>query len=122
MRKLVILIKPPADEHAFEAAWPDFLHLAERMPGLLRESTSRVESMVYGQEDYSLIHELYFESLETLREALSSLEGRAAGRLLQTMTGGQMVLLIADHQEDSLVNIQSYRIDHDRPESNADPR
>jgi uncharacterized protein (TIGR02118 family) len=109
MRKLVILIKSPADEAAFDAAWPAFLHHAERMPGLIREATGRVDKVFFGDEPLTLIHELYFDSLPAIQQALSSDEGRAAGKLLQTMTGGRMTLLVADHKEDSLENIQKYR-------------
>lgn len=109
MRKLVILIKVPTDGAAFEATWPDFLHSAESMPGLIREATSRVDRVFYGEDAYTLIHELYFDSLPAIQQALSSPEGRVAGKLLQSMTGGRVTLLIADHKEDSLENIQKYR-------------
>jgi hypothetical protein len=36
-------------------------------------------------------------------------EGRAAGELLQRMTGGRMTLLFADHMQDELENILKHR-------------
>lgn len=112
MHKLVILIEPPEDYADFEETWPQFLHLAERMPGLRRESTSRVDGVLYGSVDYAIIHELYFDSLVAIQEAMSSPEGQAAGELLQRMTAGRMTLLYADHKEDNLENILKYK----RPE------
>ena len=112
MHKLVILIEPPEDYAAFDETWPKFLHVAERMPGLRRESTSRVDSVLYGSVDCTIIHELYFDSLAAIQEAMSSPEGRAAGELLQQMTAGRMTLLYADHKEDNLENILKHR----RPE------
>jgi uncharacterized protein (TIGR02118 family) len=106
MHKLAILIDAPADWTAFEDGWPDFLHQAERMPGLRREATSRVESILYGQSAVTMVHELYFDSPEDARQALASSPGREAGKILQRITDGRMVLFFADHKEDELENIR----------------
>ncbi|HZD56264.1 MAG TPA: EthD family reductase [Anaerolineales bacterium] len=115
MHKLVILIEPPEDYDAFEEIWPQFLHLAERMPGLRRESTSRIDGILYGRYDCTIIHELYFDSLSDIQAAMGSPEGRATGELLQKMTGGHMTLLYADHKEDNLENILKFK----KQEANA---
>lgn len=109
MHKLVILVEPPKDESTFEDLWPHFLHLAESMPGLQRESTSRVDGILFGNYDVVIIHELYFESLTALKDAMSSSQGQATGELLQRMTGGRMTLLYSDHKEDDLENIHKFR-------------
>lgn len=109
MHKLVILIEPLQDYDAFEESWPQFLHMAESMPGLRRESTSRVDGVLYGRYHCTIIHELYFDSLADIQEAMKSAEGRATGELLQKMTGGHMTLLYADHKEDNLENILKFR-------------
>ncbi len=108
MVKLVIMIERLENWDAFEASWPRFLHLAESMPGLRREATSRINSVLYGSIPVGMIHELYFNSLESAKGAMASAEGRAAGALLQGMTGGQMTLFLADHKEDDLANISKY--------------
>lgn len=108
MHKLVILVEPLADDSAFDEIWPQFLHAAEKMPGLQRETTSHVDGTLYGRYNCALIHELYFESLETLQEAMKSPQGKSAGELLQQMTGGHLTLLIADHKEDDLENIRKF--------------
>ena len=111
MHKLVILIDQLDDEAQFDEMWPEFLHISERMPGLKREATCRVENNLYGVHQPALLHELFFESLEDVHKALSSNEGRTAGELLQRMTGGRMSLFIADHKEDEIDNIRRFQQD-----------
>ena len=66
MHKLIILIKTPDDQQAFDGSWPLFLREAEKMPGLVREATIRVVHSLYGNSDLSMIHELYFKSYDAL--------------------------------------------------------
>jgi hypothetical protein len=108
MYKLVILIESTAGP-AFDATWPQFLHWAERMPGLRREATSRVHNLLYGGHEVALIHELFFDSHADLQRGLASPAGQQAGSLLQSMTGGRLALLVADHSEDDLSNIRKYQ-------------
>ena len=108
MHKLIIFIESTAtpDFHVF---WPRFLHAAENMPGLRRESTSRVNQVLFGDLQCALIHELYFDSYPALQLGLASESGKQAGQLLQEMTAGRVRLLVADHSEDNLENIRKYR-------------
>ena len=105
---MIILIESTSTP-GFHNMWPRFLHTAEGIPGLRRESTSRITQVLYGDAQYALVHELYFDSLALLQHGLASPSGQEAGRLLQDMTGGRVKLLIADHSEDELENIQKYR-------------
>lgn len=109
MFKLVILIENLPDHEHFDTLWPEFLHVSERMPGLIKEATCRVDSNLYGSYQPIMQHELYFESIDAIQLAMSSPDGQAAGGLLQQMTGGRMSLFIADHKEDDLENIRRYR-------------
>jgi len=109
MHKLVIMVEQLPDEVQFDELWPEFLHIAERMPGLKIEATCRVESTLYGNYHPTLVHELYFDSVEDIKNAMRSPEGRNAGELLQRMTGGRMSLIIADHKEDQIENIRRYK-------------
>ncbi len=108
MYKLVILIDEMEDPSAFDDAWPGFLRLAESMPGLQRETFSRVESVLFAQNRPALMHELYFDTLENARAAMASPSGREAGRILQQITDGRVSLFLADHKEDSLENIRKH--------------
>ncbi len=109
MYKLMILIEPQDDWTSIDEAWPQFLHHAENMPGLLREVTCRVDDVLYGDSSYALIHELHFENQDAARKAMASPEGRMAGKILQALTNGRMTLLLADHKEDELENIRKFK-------------
>ena len=78
-------------------------------PGLRREATSRVDTILFGNYPVTFIHELYFDSLDDAGQALSSPEGRAAGKLLQEMTQGRVNLFFADHKVDVIENILKYK-------------
>jgi uncharacterized protein (TIGR02118 family) len=116
MVKLVILIEPLDDWSRLEAVWPQFLHYAEEMPGLQREAASTIDSMLFGNSAYMQMHELFFDSLDAARQAMSSPAGQAAGRLLQQMTGGKLVLFFADYKEDDIANLRKYKQDLDESE------
>ncbi len=109
MHKLIILIGPVADTLAFSEGWPEFLHHAEEMPGLLREATIRVQASLYGDQDIRMIHELFFETQDDLEKALAAPPGRLAGSHLQRITGGEVTLLTAEHKEDDIENLRKYR-------------
>jgi uncharacterized protein (TIGR02118 family) len=109
MHKLVIIIEQQEDWSRFESQWPAFLHLAESMPGINREATSRVERLLFGDCRCGLVHEIFFDSLLEAETALASPEGQAAGRLIQQITGGRMTLFFADHKEDEIANIRKYQ-------------
>lgn len=106
MHKLVISIEQMDDMSAFDEAWPGFLRLAESMPGLRRETFSRVDEQLFGQTCPGLIFELYFDSPESARAAMASPAGREAGRLLQQITNGRISLFLADHKENIPGNIE----------------
>jgi len=109
MHKLVILIEEQEDWARFETQWPAFLRLAEDMPGLLSESTSRVERHLFGSCLVGQVHELYFNTLAEAEIALTSPQGMAAGRLLQQISGGRLTLFFADHKQDELENIRKFK-------------
>ncbi|GAB4579760.1 MAG: hypothetical protein Fur0022_24990 [Anaerolineales bacterium] len=103
MHKLIILVEPPENESQFETTWPEFISLSARLPGLRRETTSRVTHSLFGNHAYTLIHELYFDTPEIARQALNSPLGVQAGQTLQRITSGHVTLLLADHLEDDPV-------------------
>jgi uncharacterized protein (TIGR02118 family) len=109
MYKLVILIEPFPEWQKLDESWPEFLHLSEEMPGLRQEATSQVLESLFGNNLYVRMHELFFDSEEDLRAAMASPSGQAAGRLLQQITHGNMVLFIAEHQQDDLNHIRAFR-------------
>lgn len=121
MYKLIILIEDQDDWERFDAAWPQFLHEAERMPGLQREVTSRVGTVLFGNAPYVLIHELYFDSQQAAQQAMASEPGSRAGHILQQITKGRMTLLFADHREDDIENIRRYQQSAEVDDESANP-
>jgi uncharacterized protein (TIGR02118 family) len=115
MYKLVILIEPQDHTAEFDSRWPEFLAKAERMPGLRREVTSRIDRVVAGKLGAHMLHELFFDSLKAAGDAMGSPEGQAAGELLQAISGGKVTLMLADHTQDDLSHI------HRHAESSAPP-
>ena len=109
MYKILIMIDTPQDAQLFEQSWPEFLHQAETMPGLRRESTSRVSSILFGDSPTGMIHELFFDTLEDLKAAMASPQGQATGQTLQRITDGRMSLLLAQHTEDNLDRIRAHK-------------
>lgn len=109
MHKLVILVESTAETAVFDEFWPQFLHLAESMPGLVREATSRIDRVLYGQLNCTLMHELFFENWAALQKAMASPQGVQAGQILQRMTQGRVILMLADHKEDEIANLEKYR-------------
>lgn len=120
MYKIVILIEPQVDILAFEKVWPEFLRRAETMPGLIRETTSHVDRLLHGKYHISMLHELYFESLDAANAAIASDEGQEAGKVLQIITAGKVTLLFAEHQEDDLKNIQEHQNQEKEDPQDAD--
>jgi hypothetical protein len=109
MHKFVIMIEEQEDWTRFETQWPAFLRLAESLPGLQREATSRVEHHLFGRCAFVQVHELFFNTRLEAEQALASPEGMAAGRLLQQISAGRLTLFLADHKEDDMENIRKYR-------------
>jgi hypothetical protein len=105
------MIEPPEDSLEFDEAWPLFLRHAEKMPGLIREATVRVSKTIFGPLDLYMIHELFFETQEDVQAAMESPQGHVSGQVLQKITGGRMMLLVAEHREDDMENIRKYQIE-----------
>ena len=100
MHKLIILFDRPSDSLAFITGWQAFLSLAEQMPGLRRETVSRIEDVIYAKKEAPFkIHEFHFDDRAALDAALASDAGQQAGEWLHQFTDGNFTLLTAPHQE-----------------------
>jgi uncharacterized protein (TIGR02118 family) len=100
MYKLTVFFYPPMPEQKFDQqGWQKFMGLAEKMPGLQRETVSDVQESVFGHQAFIKIHEFHFNSRQALEEALQSEEGQAAGAWLHQFTGKRFSMLIAEHKE-----------------------
>lgn len=101
MYKLIILFGQAENSLEFITGWQAFLHMAEQMPGLRRESVSLIEEVIYdgGKPRPFKIHEFYFDDRAALDAALASDAGQQAGEWLHQFTDGNFTLLTAPHQE-----------------------
>lgn len=77
--RMVVIYRTPRDPRAFDAHYHEVhLPLAKRLPGLLRYEVSRrpIATPAGDPEPY-LVAILHFDSLEQLRQAFATPEGRA---------------------------------------------
>jgi len=100
MHKLVVVLRSGEAGAALEQGWGErFVPRAERMPGLRKVVVSRPVGAPGGEVQVVLLHELFFDDLESLRSAMVSPEGQAAGRALMDLAPGQVELFFAEHLE-----------------------
>lgn len=97
MVKLVAIYRKPESVEAFDRHYFN-VHapLAEKMPGLLKLEVNKIYGTPAGDSDLHLIAEMYFENKEALATALSSPEGRAAGKDLMGFAGKLVTMHFAE--------------------------
>lgn len=108
MYQLIIFLPAGSDLQSFDEGWPQFLEIAEQMPGLIRESITRFDQVIYGSETIQRMYTFSFKDKKSLERALISEAGQKAGDLLHSLSGGNITILTGDHQSDTLERIQSY--------------
>ena len=101
MHKLMVVFKSSDDSLTLETQWStEFVARAERMPGLRRVSVSRIVGGPGESVDLQLVHELYFDDLDSLRTALASDAGQEAGRALMAFSGEHVSIYFAQHLDE----------------------
>ena len=108
MHKLVVVLRRAADPEALERNWSEyFVPLAERMPGVRRVVVGRTVGAPGLLPDILLVHELHFDDLDSLRRAMVSPEGQAAGRALMSFAASRADLFFAEHLQMDLPGVRS---------------
>lgn len=103
MYKLTILFQHPDNLETFEYDWAHkFVPIAEKMPGILRIEVSTVDGGPDGPSKYHKLHEFYFESRETMDEAMLSDKGTQTGLRLNAIAKDKFTILFAEVHEDIL--------------------
>lgn len=99
MVKLIALYKKPADPAAFDKRYFD-VHapLAAKMPGLRKMEVARCYGAPGGEPRFYLQAEMYFDSKDALAAALSSPEGKAAGKDVMSFAGDLITMIFAEVQ------------------------
>src|SRR4051794_21893996 len=78
MVRFLVLYNEPVDIEAFERHYREVhIPLAKKLPGLRRYSRSRNSVPVRGGDPYYLVAELEWDSMEDIKKAFQSEEGRA---------------------------------------------
>lgn len=97
MVKLVAIYRKPENVESFDQHYYN-IHtpLAEKMPGLLKLEVNKIYGTPMGESDLHLIAEMYFETKEALADALSSPEGRSAGKDLMGFAGKLVTMHFAE--------------------------
>ncbi|HUN64461.1 MAG TPA: EthD family reductase [Bacteroidota bacterium] len=97
MVKLIALYKTPPDVELFERHYFSVhLPLVENIPGLLKAEVTRISGSPFGNTDFHLMAEMYFESADAMNAANASKEGRAAAKDLMGFAGGIVTLLTGE--------------------------
>jgi len=99
--KIVVMYPYPSDVDKFERAYVDeHMPIAQKIPNVKRFVATKVAATPTGdQPTFYRIAELYFESLDSLKEALGSEAGQAAaGHAVSISSGGMPTFLIAEEE------------------------
>ncbi|MCM3289140.1 EthD family reductase [Paenibacillus sp. MER 180] len=100
MVKLIAIYRKPEDVEAFnEHYFNTHSPLAAKMPGLVKMEVGTIYGTPMGDSDLHLICEMYFESKEALKAALSSAEGKASGKDLMGFAGKLVSMHMAEVHE-----------------------
>lgn len=98
--KITFVYSNPADPEAFEAAYPDQLALARKLPGLVRLEAAKVWPKEDGTPTPAhRILDLYFADYDTASAAAAE-AGPLVGATMQHATGG-VIITFAEVLEDN---------------------
>jgi uncharacterized protein (TIGR02118 family) len=102
MNKLIVIFHTPPDVMAFEKNWSErFVSKAEKMPDLKRVSVTRIYGGPAGEVDIHLIHEFFFEDVQSVRQAMLSPEGQEAGQELLSFANDYVTICFGEHLEEA---------------------
>jgi uncharacterized protein (TIGR02118 family) len=98
--KLLALYKKADDVKAFEDHYFQ-VHapLAEKMPGLRNVKYNRIIGSPMGEPGHYFLAELTFDSMDALKAAMNSEEGKAAAKDLMGFAGNLVQLYFAEPVE-----------------------
>ena len=101
MVRFLVLYDTPSDPDTFERHYREVhIPLTRELPGLRRYIVSRNAAAVRGGEAFHLVAELEWDSMDDLRTALSSPQGRAtAADVAQLAPEGRVRSMIFEVEE-----------------------
>ncbi|WP_099864825.1 EthD family reductase [Pararhizobium haloflavum] len=100
MAKLIAMYRTPQDKTAFDRYYREtHVPLAKKIPGLRKYEISRGGiDTPGGPADYHLLAILHFDSLDAIRSALGSPEGKAAAGDIANFADGGADLYFFDEE------------------------
>ncbi|MBY0405586.1 MAG: EthD family reductase [Cyanobacteria bacterium] len=98
--KLIALYTEPENPKEFDKLYFEtHLPLVEKLPGLARMEVSKIKSnMMGGPSPYYIIAELTFDSVEALNSAMSSPQGKEAGKNIMSFAAKNVTMLVSEVQ------------------------
>ncbi|MEO6695030.1 MAG: EthD family reductase [Ignavibacteria bacterium] len=100
MTKLIAYYKAPENKDEFEKKYFDeHLPLAKKMPGLLKCEIMKLKGLGGTEPKFFMQADMYFENEDSLNKAMSSEEGRAAGKNLMSFAKEHVTMYIGVEQE-----------------------
>lgn len=106
MVKVLATYKKPHDPAAFEKKYNDeHLPLALKMPGIRKLEIITVKESPMGEPQLYMIVEMTFDTMDAAKAAMSSPEGKAAGKNIMSFAGDIIHLMFAEVEEKSLVGV-----------------
>jgi len=100
MIKLIALYKKPENTAEFDRRYfEEHVPLASKMPGLRRVEVAKIVGGPAGEAEYYLQAEMYFDDMESLKQAMSSPEGKAAAKDVMTFARDIITMMFAEVEE-----------------------
>jgi uncharacterized protein (TIGR02118 family) len=99
--KLVVMYPYPSNVDEFERTYvEEHIPIAKKIPNVTTFVATKVAATPTGaQPAFYRIAELYFDSLDSLKEALASDAGQAAaGHAISISSGGMPTILVAEEE------------------------
>ncbi len=96
--KLIALYTHPADPASFDQEYFEVhVPLVKKMPGLKQVEVTKFRgNFMGGDSPYYMMAEMYFDSMESLKAAMKSPEGQAAGANIMSFAAKNITMLTAE--------------------------
>jgi uncharacterized protein (TIGR02118 family) len=100
MVKLLAFYKKPQDPAEFDRKYhEEHMPLALKMPGLRKCEVAKVKESPMGEPNFYMVAELTFDNMDSLKAAMASPEGKAAGKNIMSFAADIVHLVYAEMEE-----------------------
>ncbi|MBI3195627.1 MAG: EthD family reductase [Ignavibacteriae bacterium] len=100
MTKLIALYKQPDDVETFDKHYFEVhIPLVKKIPGLLKCEVTRITGAPFGDVNYYLMAELYFDSFDAMNEGNATPEGKTTAHDLMSFASPYVTLFFGEVHE-----------------------